>query len=247
MKLFLLIFLLLTFIGPLIIALSGSIDFHADYRTANRESAKIAPLPATTPEAVIQVYAAPAFNWRGLFAVHSWIAVKPADARQYTVYQVLGWRLWRDLSAVSIEQDIPDRYWFDQKPRIILDIRGEQAAALIPKIAAAAGKYPYPNAYGTWPGPNSNTFIAYIGRQVPELQLTLPGNALGKDFLPDGEIFARTPSGTGYQISLYGLFGLTLARKEGFEINFLGVVYGISPTAIKLPGFGDIPISRKNR
>jgi hypothetical protein len=30
-------------------------------------------------------------------------------------------------------------------------------------------RYPYPNEYRAWPGPNSNTFTAYIAREVPEL------------------------------------------------------------------------------
>ena len=42
---------------------------------------------------------------------------------------------------------------------------------------------PTPTAYVTWPGPNSNTFVAWLGREVPELRLTLPPTAIGKDFL----------------------------------------------------------------
>jgi hypothetical protein len=244
MRLFFLILLLLTFAGPLAVALSGKIDFRADYRTANRDSSHIAPGPNTTPDAVIQVYSARAFNWRGLFAVHTWIAVKPKDAKQYTVYQVVGWRLLRNLPPVVAMQDIPDRNWFDQKPTIILDIRGKEAEAIIPNMAAAVQSYPYPHSYLTWPGPNSNTFTAYIGRQIPKMQLTLPSNALGKDFLPDSIFVARTPSGTGYQISIYGVLGIALAVREGLEINFLGLVYGFSPVTrtIKLPGFGDFRI-----
>src|SRR5207244_5976709 len=36
-----------------------------------------APDPALTQEPVVQVYAARAVSWRGVFAVHTWIAVKP--------------------------------------------------------------------------------------------------------------------------------------------------------------------------
>jgi hypothetical protein len=35
-----------------------------DWRTASREPAGFAPDPATTPEAVVQVYAARAVSWR---------------------------------------------------------------------------------------------------------------------------------------------------------------------------------------
>lgn len=243
MKFIFIILIILTVIGPLWMLLSGKIDFNADYRTANRESAHIAPDPKTTSEAIIQAYSARAFNWRGIFATHNWIAVKPKNAPHFTVYQVVGWRLFWGLPPLEMEQDIPDRYWFDAKPIIILDIRGDQAEKLISKIDKAAKAYPYSGKYDFWPGPNSNTFPAYIARQVPELGLALPSTAIGKDFLPGFTFFAKAPSGTGYQFSLFGVFGILIALKEGLEINILGLVYGIKPSAfaIELPGIGQIP------
>lgn len=240
MKLFFIIWLLLTLIGPLWIIFTGRVDLKADYATANRASAHIAPDPLTTHEAIIQAYAARAFNWRGIIASHSWIAVKPKNAAQYTVYQVVGWRTYRGLPALSIAEDIPDRYWYNEKPHQILDIRGSKAESLIPKIDQAAKSYPYTAPYKLWPGPNSNTFPAYMGREVPELGLVLPADAIGKDFLPGNAIFAKAPSATGYQLSLFGVLGITAAKKEGLEINLLGLVYGVrfSPFRILLPGIG---------
>jgi hypothetical protein len=45
-----------------------------DWRTASRASAGIAPNPAETHEAVLHVYGARAWEWRGWFAIHTWIA-----------------------------------------------------------------------------------------------------------------------------------------------------------------------------
>ena len=60
------------------------------------------PTRRSTPEAVVQVYGARTWGWRGNFGVHTWVAVKPAKARAYTVYEVIGWRLrWAD-SVVAI-------------------------------------------------------------------------------------------------------------------------------------------------
>lgn len=238
MKYVFLIWLLLTFAGPAWLLLTGRVDLKSDYMTANRDSANLAPLK--TDEAVIQAYAARAFNWRGIFASHCWISIKPKGASEYTVYQVMGWRTFRGLPALSIAKDIPDRNWFNVVPKLILDIRGKEAEALIPKIEEAVKNYPYAAPYTLWPGPNSNTFPAYIGRQVPELKLALPADALGKDYLSSSTFFAKAPSGTGYQISLFGLFGILAAQKEGVEINILGLVYGVkfSPFEILLPGLG---------
>ncbi len=244
MKLFIIIFLLLTFTGPLTLIISGKIDFTADYRTANRVSARTAPDPSKMTDAIVQVYQARAFNWRGIFAVHTWLAIKEKNATHYMVYQIVGWRFFRNLPPLLIEEDYPDRFWFDQAPNVIYEVTGQQAEVIIPKIISASERYPFSNEYRTWPGPNSNTFPAYIAREVPEMHLVLPSNALGKDFLSHG-FFSRAPSNTGYQVSFYGIFGILIAVDEGFEINFLGLVYGFSPKmmTLKLPGFGDIKLN----
>jgi hypothetical protein len=72
--------LLLFLALPLYTVLSGDAPLSRDYRTADRSSAGIAPSAATTRDAVVQVYAARALNWRGIFGVHMWIATKPAAA-----------------------------------------------------------------------------------------------------------------------------------------------------------------------
>jgi hypothetical protein len=91
-----------------------------------------------------------------------------------------------------------------------------------------------------WPGPNRNTFLAHIARQVPDLAIQLPSNAVGKDFLPGGGLFAAAPSGSGFQLSLYGLFGILLAAREGLEVNLLGLGLGVDPVrpTLKLPALG---------
>src|ERR1019366_7534897 len=70
-----------------------------DWRDADRSSAKIAPLPADEPRALVQVYAARAVSWRGWFAVHTWIAIKEKNAPSYEVMQVVGFRLHHGLPA----------------------------------------------------------------------------------------------------------------------------------------------------
>jgi len=153
-----------------------------DWRTASRESAGIAPDPAVTKEAVVQAYAAPTWGWRGWFAVHTWISVKSANNPSYTVYELIGWRQYRGLPLVRIENDLPDRYWFGERPRLLKEIRGDKAEKLIPAISQAAGSYPWPDTYKAFPGPNSNTFIAWIAKKVPDLELELPFTAIGSGY-----------------------------------------------------------------
>jgi hypothetical protein len=125
-------------------------------------------------------------------------------------------------------------------PRVIADLRGEGVDRIIERIDAAARAYPYAHEYRAWPGPNSNTFTAFVARLVPDLGVDLPPTAVGKDFLPDGAIFDTSPSGTGFQFSLFGLFGVLVAEKEGLEVNLLGLTFGVDPRglAVKLPMIG---------
>jgi hypothetical protein len=213
---------------------------------ARRDPTGLAPDPATTREAVIQVYAARAVSWRGIFAVHTWIVVKPTDAPRYTRYEVVGFGVAGGAPSVRVDRMGPDNYWFGATPQVVLDRRGPGVDATIDKVRAAVASYPYPHDYRAWPGPNSNTFTAYVARRVPELGLDLPSNAIGKDFLPDGAVFASAPSGSGFQVSLYGVAGVLIAADEGFELNLLGLNFGIdamSP-AIKLPGIGRLGFNR---
>lgn len=161
-------------------ALSGCTT--KDHRLASRESARIAPDPATSREAVLQVYGAPTWGWRGWFAIHTWISAKPANADTYTVYELIGWRQRRGLPLIRIEKDLPDRLWFGERPRLLKDFRGESAAKLIPAVDQAAKSYPWSSTYKAFPGPNSNTFTAWIAKQVPELGLDLPFSAIGSGY-----------------------------------------------------------------
>ena len=154
-----------------------------DWRNASRESAGIAPDPAQYAPAVVEVYAADAFSWRGWFAVHTWLAIKPTDADQYTVYEVVGWRVGSGRSALrAYKTTTPDRYWYGARPEKVLSLHGDKAARLIPDIENAIARYPWTDEYKVFPGPNSNTFPAWVGKQVPEMELTLPFRAIGSGY-----------------------------------------------------------------
>jgi hypothetical protein len=212
------------------------------WRTASREPAGLAPDPATTPEAVVQVYAARAVSWRGYFGVHTWIAVKPTRAERFTVYEVLGFRLFRGGDTAVVARDrAPDGYWFGNRPELLSDLRGEGVDDVIHRIEGAVASYPYPGTYRVWPGPNSNTFVAHVLRAVPELKVDMPATAIGKDYLGIRS-FGVTPSGTGGQMSLFGVAGVLVGVEEGVEVNLLGLTFGINPKrfALKLPIVGTL-------
>jgi Protein of unknown function (DUF3750) len=217
-----------------------------NWRELRRDSSAQAPDPAETRDAVIQVYAARAVGWRGLMGVHSWIAVKPTGAPAYTRYEVMGWGVGNGAPAVRVNRSGPDNYWFGSRPERLVDLRGAGVDELIPRIHAAVETYPYPTTYRTWPGPNSNTFIAYLGRAVPELRLDLPATAIGKDFIPGGWPVATSPSGTGVQLSVFGLLGVLAGVEEGVELNVLSLTFGVDVKrpALKMPVVGRVGFSQ---
>ena len=208
------------------------------WREADWSSTGTLPRASAHPAARILVMSARAGRWKGIFAVHSWIVLKPANAGAWSRYDVVGWG-----SPVRTNGWAPDGRWFGDRPVAVVDVAGEQAAALIPKIEAAIAAYPFAQAgdYRMWPGPNSNTFVATTLRAVPELAATLPPNAIGKDFRA-GHFLGLSDSRTGIEASLWGLVGIKCAWVEGIEANVLGLVAGLDlrRPALKLPGFGRV-------
>jgi hypothetical protein len=215
-----------------------------DWRQARRDSSRQAPDPGRVRDPVVQVYAARTVGWRSALAVHTWIVVKRSGASAYRRYEVIGWGVDRGLPAVRIDRAGPDDHWFGARPDLLVDLRGDGVEAVIDGIEAAVRSYPYPRSYRTWPGPNSNTFTAWIAREVPALRLDLPPTAIGKDYLP-GTVFAWTPGGPGIQVSLGGVLGVLAGWEEGLELNLLGLTFGIDvkEPALKVPGLGRLGMS----
>lgn len=204
-----------------------------------------APHASQFNDAIIQVYAARTKGAKKAVAVHTWISIKPNSSADYTSYEIIGWRLRRNNTALVERSSQPDRDWWGNQPELLLDIRGKKAQQLIPKVIQAVQDYPFKDSYQAWPGPNSNTFTAYIGRQVPELGLDLPSTAIGKDYREIQDVVGFSASGSGVQASLWGLLGIAVGVEEGLEINFLGLNFelDIFDLAVELPGIGRLGAS----
>jgi hypothetical protein len=198
------------------------------------------PQASADGDARLLVFSGRTGRWKGIFSVHSWVVFKPAGATTWSRYDVVGW-------GQPVRQNgwDPDGRWYGDVPRVLVDVKGAAAEAMLPRVRAAITDYSYRNLgdYQMWPGPNSNTFIAAVLRAVPELGTTLPANAVGKDFR-DGFYAGLTDSRTGVELSLYGVVGIKLGWVEGIELNMLGLVAGLDlrHPAVKLPGFGRLGI-----
>lgn len=213
-----------------------SVDAAVAWNDADWSSAHLLPPARAKPEAMVHVYAARTGRWKGIFAHHSWIVVKERNG-SYTRYDKTGWG-----RPIKTNNWAPDARWYGHGPVLVGAVEGPAAEALIPRIKEAVARYPY-NRYGgysVWPGPNSNSFVAYVLSEVPQIGIALPPTAIGKDFRGWLDIAGLTPSHTGVQLSFGGLLGVTVGWVEGIEVNVLGLVTGIDirRPAIKIPGFG---------
>jgi hypothetical protein len=210
----------------------------ANWREARWTSSNLLADPAEDRAARVVIFAAPTGGIKGAFAVHSWIAFKRENADSYDRYDVVGWG-----QPVRKNGYDADAYWYSNAPTKVWEISGAEAAAMIPSIEAAIAAYPHNNrgGYRLWPGPNSNSFIAHIMRQVPEIDAVLPPNAVGRDYLADGKFYHLDPAGD-VNLTAFGLLGISAGVKSGLELHVLGLVAGVDfrRPALKIPAWGRV-------
>jgi Protein of unknown function (DUF3750) len=118
-------------------------------------------------------------------------------------------------------------------PCIEHEWRGEQAQAIL-RILDRSAEYPYRERYLAWPGPNSNTYPAWVLRQAG-VSADMDPRAIGRDY--HGRAGAgRTTTSSGVQVES-SLLGVKVGLEDGVELHFLCFTLGIDvwPPAIKTP------------
>src|SRR6266852_4070458 len=228
---FIAFFLLTLFVLPLslravLYALENQIQdaYSHEVDTADMSSIGLLPEAADHPAARVMIMSVPLSGQRGKFLTHSWVVLKRENARSWSRYEVLGFAsrdgdgAWNGRwlgNRPTLNRYAPDGHWFGRRPAIVADADGATAAAMIPRIEAVIETYETTAGhYRTWPGPNSNTFVANVLRAVPELRACLPPTAIGKDFRP-GIFLGRTDSRTGVEADLWGMLGVKIGWVEG--------------------------------
>ncbi|WP_274424938.1 DUF3750 domain-containing protein [Chelativorans sp. YIM 93263] len=212
----------------------------SSWRAADWGASGLLPAENENQDAAIYVLAARTGGLKGALSVHTWIVLKPQNS-VYERYDKVGWG-----SPVRRDSRPPDGLWYSNTPWVVAAIHGGDAQRLIPKVRSAIENYPYSNNgdYRIWPGPNSNSFVAHVANEVPELGVHMPAIAIGRDFRPGWFVFEHDADWSDYRVALGGYAGLALGLDTGLEFNFLGLVAGIDfvKPAIKLPGFGRIDL-----
>jgi hypothetical protein len=118
----------------------------------------------------------------GLLADHYWFVVFDADGGPCH-----HWEVWQTADAggrsfghVHCDLKHPDAGVGGGRMRIVAQWQSEAAQALR-DILGNPRDYPYCSRYFAWPGPNSNTYVAWV-LQRAGLRHPLPRRALGKNY-----------------------------------------------------------------
>ena len=75
--------------------------------------------------------------------------------------------------------------------------------------------------------------MSYIRRSVPEIGVELAANAIGRDWINEGDFFGRSETGTGFSGFALRLLGLTAGLRDGLEVNVLGFLrFGLLAAAL---------------
>lgn len=219
----------------------AAVDRPVSWRAADWSSAGILPPPASDPEAAIYVLAARTGGLKGAVSVHSWIVLKPAGAGEYERWDKVGWGM-----PVRRNSRAADGRWYSNAPIVVRSVHGPEAEALIPRFREAIATYPFAHegGYRIWPGPNSNSFVAHVLRDVPEFGAVLPPHAVGRDYRPGLLALDVAPDWSDIHVTLGGFAGLAAGVQSGLEFHFAGLVAGFDfqRPALKLPGLGVLPL-----
>jgi Protein of unknown function (DUF3750) len=133
--------------------------------------------------------------WPISFAVHMWFVVTHAGVSdRYEVWAFRG-KFNGSLiakNAIALESGFRRTYFDDPINPVrtgpvtkLWEITGDSeslAAQLYYRVVTSAQVYQFNTFYRLWPGPNSNSYIAWCLAPYPELFATLPWNAFGKTF-----------------------------------------------------------------
>jgi hypothetical protein len=193
------------------------------------------PLDPLPRKPVVQLRCGPLPDALGYVAVHYWfVAFDPDEGEWHR------WELWQeaDMGGTSwghVHRDLlsPRSGINGYPPRIMAEWRGRTALDLQTALADSR-EYPDRNHYLAWPGPNSNTYIAWVLRRAGA-SADLDPRGVGKDYLGTAGV-AATTSQTGVQAET-SLLGCKVGLFDGVEFHFLCFTFGLDtwPPAVKTP------------
>jgi Protein of unknown function (DUF3750) len=193
-------------------------------------------LPSTW---VVQLRFATLPHFLRAMAIHYWFAVFDLNSRRWH-----RWEVWQAKNAgglsfghVHCDRRHPDCGVGGGAYRLAAEWDGSAAQAIC-AVLTQAQDYPHRDHYRAWPGPNSNTFVAWVFREAGLHYLYDP-RAIGKDYM--GLLGMRRSSRPPYAQLETPLLGVRIGLHDGVELHLLGLTCGLrwSPLEVCTP-FGRV-------
>lgn len=169
--------------------------------------------------------------WYTRFAEHAWVEIaSPQGVERIEWNKGVGAILHSELGRSWLTAD---ERW-ERSVAVYAVWRGEAARVLGERICAIADTYPDAQGYRAWPGPNSNTFIAWLAHETG-MGVDLPPNAVGRDYTEWLAVGAST-TGLGVRVDT-PVLGASVGLVEGVELHVIGLIAGVGlwPPSLKLP------------
>jgi hypothetical protein len=117
----------------------------------------------------------------GFLAVHYWFVVEDETGRHR-------WEIWqtreaggRSFGHLHCDLKPPEANVGGGPTRVAAEWRGEEARRIAEVLSRCSEEYPFCSRYLAWPGPNSNTFVAWVLEQAG-IEQGLGWRALGRKY-----------------------------------------------------------------
>jgi hypothetical protein len=195
------------------------------------------------PTCVVHLRYATLPHFLRAIAVHYWFAVFDVNSRRWH-----RWEVWqaknaggRSIGYVHCDLRHPDCGVGGGTYRLAAEWDGS-AAQSICAVLSKAHDYPHWDRYRAWPGPNSNTFAAWVLREAG-LHYSFDPRAIGKDYM--GLLGMRRSSRPPYAQLETPLLGVRIGLHDGVEVHLLGLTCGLrwSPLEVYTP-FGRVGLRK---
>ena len=117
----------------------------------------------------------------GWLAAHYWFVIEERGERHR-------WEVWqspdaggRSVGHLHCDLKAPEADVGGGPSRLEAEWRGDEARRIAAVLSRCATDYPYCTRYVAWPGPNSNTFVAWVLAQAG-IEHRLGRRALGRNY-----------------------------------------------------------------
>jgi hypothetical protein len=188
--------------------------------------------PKRASTCVVQLRYATLPHFLGAIAVHSWFAVFDAGSGRWH-----RWEVWqakdaggKSLGHIHCDLRHPDCGVGGGPYRLAAEWDGS-AARRICAVLENAQHYPYRDRYRAWPGPNSNTFVAWVLREAG-LHHRCDPRAIGKDYW--GPVGMRLSFRLAFAQLETPLLGIMFSLYEGVEVHLLCLTCGLRWSPLEL-------------